>query len=103
MCCASGCCVSFGEGVSEAVVRCIRLCRFTGRWWADLETPVSAFLRIAAEEPEGFSAGVGRGRGAGGEIYVYRGWNRIRGWCRGGGAIVVEEGKKRREFDGGYF
>jgi len=69
---------------------------------ADLETPVSAFLRIAAEEPEAFllesvEGGEHVGR------YTFIGIEPYKKIVARGKSIVVEEGGKRRAFDGDIF
>jgi anthranilate synthase component 1 len=69
---------------------------------ADLETPVSAFLRIAAEEPEAFllesvEGGEHVGR------YTFIGIQPYKKMTARGRRIVVEEGKKRRVFEGDVF
>src|SRR5579864_7402721 len=65
---------------------------------ADLETPVSAFLRIAAEEPEAFllesvEGGEHVGR------YTFIGIEPYKKMVSRGKSIVVEEGGKRRAFE----
>jgi anthranilate synthase component 1 len=69
---------------------------------ADLETPVSAFLRIAADEPEAFllesvEGGEHVGR------YTFIGIEPYKKIVARGTAIVVEEKGKRREFEGDIF
>ncbi|HEY0263173.1 MAG TPA: anthranilate synthase component I [Granulicella sp.] len=69
---------------------------------ADLETPVSAFLRIAAEEPEAFllesvEGGEHVGR------YTFIGIEPYRRMVARGTAITVIEGRKRRSFEGDIF
>jgi anthranilate synthase component I len=69
---------------------------------ADLETPVSAFLRIAAEEPEAFllesvEGGEHVGR------YTFIGIEPYKKMIARGSSIVVEEGKQRRSFEGDIF
>ncbi len=69
---------------------------------ADLETPVSAFLRIAAEEPEAFllesvEGGEHVGR------YTFIGIQPYKKMVARGREITVEEGKQRRSFDGDIF
>jgi anthranilate synthase component 1 len=69
---------------------------------ADLETPVSAFLRIAAEEPEAFllesvEGGEHVGR------YTFIGIEPYKKIVARGTSIVVEEKGKRREFEGDIF
>ena len=69
---------------------------------ADLETPVSAFLRIAAEEPEAFllesvEGGEHVGR------YTFIGIQPYKKMVARGREITVEEGRQRRSFDGDIF
>jgi anthranilate synthase component 1 len=69
---------------------------------ADLETPVSAFLRIAAEEPEAFllesvEGGEHVGR------YTFIGIQPYKKMVARGREITVEEGKRRRTFTGDIF
>src|SRR3981189_2485857 len=69
---------------------------------ADLETPVSAFLRIASEEPEAFllesvEGGEHVGR------YTFIGIQPYRKIVSRGTHITVQEGKKRRAFTGDIF
>ena len=69
---------------------------------ADLETPVSAFLRIAADEPEAFllesvEGGERIGR------YTFIGVAPYKKMVARGRRIVVEEGRRRRAFDGDIF
>ena len=69
---------------------------------ADLETPVSAFLRIASEEPEAFllesvEGGEHVGR------YTFIGIQPYRKIVSRGTHITVQEGKKRRAFNGDIF
>jgi anthranilate synthase component 1 len=69
---------------------------------ADLETPVSAFLRIASEEPEAFllesvEGGEHVGR------YTFIGIQPYKKMVSRGTSITVEEGKKRRTFEGDVF
>ncbi|NYF77857.1 anthranilate synthase component I [Granulicella arctica] len=69
---------------------------------ADLETPVSAFLRIAAEEPEAFllesvEGGEHVGR------YTFIGIQPYKKMVSRGRQITVDEGKKHRTFDGDIF
>src|ERR1700691_6035929 len=64
---------------------------------ADLETPVSAFLRIAAEEPEAFllesvEGGEHVGR------YTFIGIEPYKKMVSRGKDITIEEGRKRRAF-----
>ena len=69
---------------------------------ADLETPVSAFLRIAANEPEAFllesvEGGEHVGR------YTFIGIQPYKKIISRGREITVEEGKRRRTFNGDIF
>jgi anthranilate synthase component 1 len=69
---------------------------------ADLETPVSAFLRVAQEEPEAFllesvEGGEHVGR------YTFIGIEPYKKIVSRGTAITVEEGGKRRSFEGDVF
>src|SRR5271155_1936614 len=69
---------------------------------ADLETPVSAFLRIAAEEPEAFllesvEGGEHVGR------YTFIGIQPYKKMVSRGKDITIEEGRKRRTFTGDIF
>ena len=69
---------------------------------ADLETPVSAFLRIAAEEPEAFllesvEGGEHVGR------YTFIGIQPYKKMVSRGKGITIEEGRKRRAFTGDIF
>src|ERR1700744_3778511 len=69
---------------------------------ADLETPVSAFLRIAAEEPEAFllesvEGGEHVGR------YTFIGIQPYKKLVSRGQNITVHEGKARRTFTGDIF
>src|SRR6202048_2035634 len=69
---------------------------------ADLETPVSAFLRIAAEEPEAFllesvEGGEHVGR------YTFIGIQPYKKIVSRGTHITVQDGKKRRAFAGDIF
>src|SRR5580658_1070681 len=69
---------------------------------ADLETPVSAFLRIAAEEPEAFllesvEGGEHVGR------YTFIGIKPYKKIVSRGTSITVEEGGERRTFEGDIF
>ncbi len=69
---------------------------------ADLETPVSAFLRIAAEEPEAFllesvEGGEHVGR------YTFIGIQPYKKLISQGDQITVQEGKKRNTFTGDIF
>jgi anthranilate synthase component I len=69
---------------------------------ADLETPVSAFLRIAAEEPEAFllesvEGGEHVGR------YTFIGIQPYKKMVARGREIAVQEGRRRRSFTGDIF
>src|SRR5947209_17441343 len=69
---------------------------------ADLETPVSAFLKIASEEPEAFllesvEGGEHVGR------YTFIGIQPYKKMVSRGLNITVQEGKKRRAFTGDIF
>src|SRR6201991_3730748 len=69
---------------------------------ADLETPVSAFLRVAATEPEAFllesvEGGEHVGR------YTFIGIRPYRKMTASGGQITVTEGRKRRSYTGDIF
>jgi anthranilate synthase component 1 len=69
---------------------------------ADLETPVSAFLRIAAEEPEAFllesvEGGEHVGR------YTFIGIEPYKRIVSRGTSIVIEEAGERRSFEGDIF
>jgi anthranilate synthase component 1 len=69
---------------------------------ADLETPVSAFLRVAQKEPEAFllesvEGGEHVGR------YTFIGIEPYKKIVSRGKAITVEEGGKRRSFEGDIF
>jgi anthranilate synthase component 1 len=69
---------------------------------ADLETPVSAFLKVAAEEPEAFllesvEGGEHVGR------YTFIGIRPYRKMTAKDGRISVVEGKKRRVYEGDIF
>jgi anthranilate synthase component 1 len=69
---------------------------------ADLETPVSAFLRVAQEEPEAFllesvEGGEHVGR------YTFIGIEPYKKIVSRGTAITVEQGGKRRSFEGDIF
>jgi anthranilate synthase component 1 len=69
---------------------------------ADLETPVSAFLRVAQQEPEAFllesvEGGEHVGR------YTFIGIEPYKKIVSRGTAITVEEGGKRRSFEGDIF
>jgi anthranilate synthase component 1 len=69
---------------------------------ADLETPVSAFLRIAADAPEAFLLESVEGGERVGR-YTFIGIEPYKKMVSRGTAIVVEEGKKRRSFEGDIF
>jgi anthranilate synthase component 1 len=69
---------------------------------ADLETPVSAFLRIAAEEPEAFLLESVEGGERVGR-YTFIGIEPYKKMVARGTSIVVEEGKKKRTFEGDIF
>src|SRR3979490_3431691 len=69
---------------------------------ADLETPVSAFLRIAAEEPEAFllesvEGGEHVGR------YTFIGVQPYKKMVARGTGITVREGRRESAFDGDIF
>src|ERR1700692_2099013 len=69
---------------------------------ADLETPVSAFLRIAAEEPEAFllesvEGGEHVGR------YTFIGIQPYKKMVARGTHITVREGRRESAFDGDIF
>src|ERR1700724_2334838 len=69
---------------------------------ADLDTPVSAFLRIAADEPEAFllesvEGGEHVGR------YTFISIEPYKKIIARGTSITVEEGKQRRSFEGDIF
>jgi anthranilate synthase component 1 len=69
---------------------------------ADLETPVSAFLRVAAEEPEAFllesvEGGEHVGR------YTFIGIRPYKKMTAKGGRITVVEGRRRRTYEGDIF
>jgi anthranilate synthase component 1 len=69
---------------------------------ADLETPVSAFLRIAAEAPEAFLLESVEGGERVGR-YTFIGIEPYKKMVSRGRSIVVEEGRKRRSFEGDIF
>ena len=69
---------------------------------ADLETPVGAFLRIAAEEPEAFLLESVEGGERVGR-YTFIGIEPYKRIVARGRRLTVVEGKKRREFDGDVF
>ncbi len=69
---------------------------------ADLETPVSAFLRVAAREPEAFllesvEGGEHVGR------YTFIGLRPYRRMTARSGKISIREGRSRRSYDGDIF
>src|SRR6202045_57436 len=69
---------------------------------ADLETPVSAFLRVAAEEPEAFllesvEGGEHVGR------YTFIGVQPYKKMVARGERITVREGRREGAFDGDIF
>src|SRR6202789_1986182 len=69
---------------------------------ADLETPVSAFLRIAATEPEAFLLESVEGREHVGR-YTFIGIEPYKKITSRGTTITVEENNKRRTFEGDIF
>jgi anthranilate synthase component 1 len=69
---------------------------------ADLETPVSAFLRIAAEEPEAFLLESVEGGERVGR-YTFIGIEPYKKMVSRGPAITIEERGKRRSFEGDIF
>jgi anthranilate synthase component 1 len=69
---------------------------------ADLETPVSAFLRVAAEEPEAFLLESVEG-GEHVSRYTFIGIRPYKKMTARDGQIVVTEGRKRRTFAGDIF
>jgi len=69
---------------------------------ADLETPVSAFLKVAAEEPEAFLLESVEGGERVGR-YTFIGIRPYKKMTAKDGRIVVVEGKRRREYDGDIF
>ncbi len=69
---------------------------------ADLETPVSAFLRIAAEEPEAFLLESVEGGERVGR-YTFIGIEPYKRIVARGRALTVVEGRRRREFEGDVF
>ena len=69
---------------------------------ADLETPVSAFLKVAAEEPEAFLLESVEGGERVGR-YTFIGIRPYKKMTAKDGRIAVVEGKKRREYDGDVF
>ncbi|HUZ95408.1 MAG TPA: hypothetical protein VMU57_10885, partial [Edaphobacter sp.] len=69
---------------------------------ADLETPVSAFLRIAAEEPEAFLLeSVEGGKHVG--RYTFIGIQPYKKIVSRGQQITVHEGRRQRTFTGDIF
>src|SRR3984885_13619766 len=69
---------------------------------ADLETPVSAFLRIAAAEPEAFLLESVEGGERVGR-YTFIGIEPYKKMVARGTSIVEQEGRKRRAFEGDIF
>ncbi|WP_158788851.1 anthranilate synthase component I [Granulicella sp. L46] len=69
---------------------------------ADLETPVSAFLRVAAEEPEAFLLESVEGGEQVGR-YTFIGIRPYKKMTAKGGRITVVEGRKRRTYEGDIF
>ncbi len=69
---------------------------------ADLETPVSAFLRIAAEEPEAFLLESVEGGERVGR-YTFIGIEPYKRIVARGRALVVVEGRKKQQFEGDVF
>ena len=69
---------------------------------ADLETPVSAFLRVAAEEPEAFLLESVEGGEQVGR-YTFIGIRPYKKMTGRDGKITVEEGRKRRTYVGDIF
>jgi anthranilate synthase component 1 len=69
---------------------------------ADLETPVSAFLRIAAEEPEAFLLESVEGGERVGR-YTFIGIEPYKKMFSRGREITVIEGRRRRRFEGDIF
>jgi anthranilate synthase component 1 len=69
---------------------------------ADLETPVSAFLRVAAEEPEAFLLESVEGGEQVGR-YTFIGIRPYKKMTAKGGQITVVEGRKRRTYEGDIF
>jgi anthranilate synthase component 1 len=69
---------------------------------ADLETPVGAFLRIAAEEPEAFLLESVEGGERVGR-YTFMGIEPYKRIVARGRRLTVVEGRKRREFEGDVF
>ncbi len=69
---------------------------------ADLETPVSAFLRVAAEEPEAFLLESVEGGEQVGR-YTFIGIRPYKKMTARDGRITVEEGRRRRTYAGDIF
>jgi anthranilate synthase component 1 len=69
---------------------------------ADLETPVSAFLKVAVEEPEAFLLESVEGGERVGR-YTFIGIRPYKKMTAKDGRIRVVEGKKRREYEGDIF
>ncbi|MGA7157045.1 MAG: anthranilate synthase component I [Acidobacteriaceae bacterium] len=69
---------------------------------ADLETPVSAFLRVAAEEPEAFLLESVEGGEQVGR-YTFIGIRPYKKMTAKSGKITVVEGRKRRSYEGDIF
>jgi len=68
----------------------------------DLETPVSAFLKVAAEEPEAFLLESVEGGEQVGR-YTFVGIRPYKKMTAKGGRITVVEGRKRRTYEGDIF
>ncbi|HEY0307156.1 MAG TPA: anthranilate synthase component I [Acidobacteriaceae bacterium] len=69
---------------------------------ADLETPVSAFLRVAATEPQAFLLESVEGGERVGR-YTFIGLRPYRTMVARGNSITVQEGKRKRSFTGDIF
>jgi len=69
---------------------------------ADLETPVSAFLRVAAEEPQAFLLESVEGGERVGR-YTFIGLRPYKTMISHGSSITVHEGKKKKVFTGNIF
>jgi anthranilate synthase component 1 len=69
---------------------------------ADLETPVSAFLRVGAEEPEAFLLESVEGGEQVGR-YTFIGIRPYKKMTAKGGRITVVEGRRRRTYEGDIF
>jgi anthranilate synthase component I len=69
---------------------------------ADLETPVSAFLRLAAAEPEAFLLESVEGGERVGR-FTFIGIEPYKKMTSRGTSILIEEGRKRRTFEGDIF